>query len=204
MIEPRSARILEWPDPRTDRTRLPTYTRASPMSQRSHFLAPVLVMAALLSGCGAAPRAATETPGLAASATPSSDSPLLAEYTAVICPVFDALVVFDPRLNDLRAVATEGGDMSAEQDEIVSLSDGLLVLLNELESLPDWEPGAALRFQLMDSLHGIRARLLDVDRDPAAADAAALIEGMPFIATEALDRAMGAASRGGLACESAL
>ena len=174
------------------------------MSLRSRLLVPACLIAAVLVGCGSAVPATTGTAPAAASATPSSESPLLADYITIICPVFDALVVVDPRINDLRAIATEGGDMAGEQEEIASLSDALLVLLNELEALPAWEPGAALRFELMDSLHGIRSRLLNVDRDPGAADAAALIEAMPFIATEALDRAMGAASRGGLVCESGL
>jgi hypothetical protein len=175
------------------------------MSMRIRLLMPLCLIGAVLTGCGSAAPANTATGAPAgASTAPSGDPELLAEYIAVICPVFDALVVVDPRLNDLRATATEGGDMADEQEEIASLSDGILVLLNQLESLPAWEPGAGLRFQLMNSLHGIRARLLDVDRDPGAADAASLIEGMPFIATEDLDRAMGTASRGGLVCESGL
>lgn len=178
------------------------------MSLRSRFLVPACLVAAILAGCGSVAPAGSETASDGASggasATPVADSELLAEYIAVICPVFDALVVVDPRINELRAVAADGGDMLGEQEAIASLGDDLLVLLNQLESLPAWEPGAGLRFELMSSLHGIRARLLDVDRDPGAADAAALIVGMPFIATEALDRAMGTASRGGLVCESAL
>jgi hypothetical protein len=113
-------------------------------------------------------------------------------------------VVIDPQINDLRAVAQEARDMAAEEESMAALSDDILIILNELETLPDWQPGAALRFHLTDSLHGIRARLLRAGRDPGASDAASGIAGMPFIATDELDRAMTIASQGGLACASGL
>lgn len=137
-------------------------------------------------------------------ASPAASDELRGPYAETICPIFDALVAIDPQLNDLRAVAQEGADMAAEQESMAALSDGILVILDELETLPAWEPGAALRFHLTNSLHGIRARLLRVGRDPSAPDAASTITAMPFIATDALDRAMSAATQGGLVCESGL
>lgn len=160
----------------------------------------VLLVALLVAGCGSA---TTPSTSAAAAATPSAplDPAALANYTDAMCPIFAVILAIDPRLGDLREAAAAGGDMSGEATDMAALSDELLILVTDLEAVPDWEPGRAVRHHLRTSLHGIRALLLHVGRDPSAHDAAEDITAMPFIATEALDRAMNAAASGGLRCE---
>ncbi len=119
-----------------------------------------------------------------------------------MCPIFGSILALDPRITDIRDVAAAGGDLEAQVDELTALSDELLDILNDLEAVPEWAPGAPLRYQLITSLHEIRTTLLSVIRDPSARDAAAAIEEMPFISSNALDLAMTIATDAGLECES--
>lgn len=177
------------------------------MTTPIRFAAPasVLLCALITVGCGAA--ITPQPTGVAASPSATTDSAGLNSYIAGMCPIFDAILAIDPRITDLRAQASAAdagdGDLSAHTAEMASLSEAMLVLLNDLASLPDWQPGAALRYHLLTSLHGMRAALLHVARDPAANDAAGDVTAMPFLASEALDRAMSTAAQGGLRCEPA-
>lgn len=176
------------------------------MTLRFRLFAPICVLVALLAACaGSTSPSALSGSGhpQTTAASPADDPAALAAYTAAMCPIFDLILAVDPRIGDVRAAAADGGDMSGQATEMAALSEELLVLLTDLEAVPQWNPGAALRHQLITSLHGIRAALLHVGRDPGAHDAADDITGMPFIATDALDRAMSLATQGGLACEPA-
>ncbi len=182
------------------------YSR-SPMAPRSCFSAPViaLVAAVLLAACGStAPPSGstgatvTQAPAASASATPNPAA--LAAYSDAICAIFPAILAIDPRIAHVRDVAVAGGDMTDQADEMTALTEAMLPVLEDLEALPDWEPGRALRFQLITALHGIRTTFLLVAQDPSARAAAEDIVDMPFIATDALDRAMSTATQGGLTC----
>jgi len=160
--------------------------------------------AILLAACGtAAPSGssgapATQPPAASASATP--DPAALAAYSEAICQIFPAILAIDPRIAHVRDVASAGGDMTDQADEMTALSETMLPVLEDLEALPDWEPGRSLRFHLITALHGIRTTFLLVAQDPDARAAAQNIVDMPFIATDALDRAMSTATQGGLSC----
>lgn len=175
------------------------------MVPRSRLDAPLTALAAavLLAACSATatpsdPTGATQPPSASSSATP--DPAAMAAYSEAICAIFPAIIAIDPRISHVRDVAATGGDMSSQADEMISLAEAMLPVLDDLEALADWEPGRALRHQLITALHGIRTTFLLVAADPSARAAAQTIVDMPFIATDALDRAMNAATQGGLTC----
>ena len=58
-----------------------------------------------------------------------------------------------------------------------------------------------MRYLLTSALHGIRAQLLHVGENPAARAAADELANLPFIATDAMDRAVQNAVEAGLTCE---
>lgn len=122
-------------------------------------------------------------------------------YSAAICPIFLAIVELDPRLEELRAVGAAGAPTPIDAAEIDSVVEELRVQLTALEAVPTWNPGQSLRFNLTTALHGIRAQLLSIEVDDPGAFAT--LAALPFLATEAMDRAMRDAVEGGLACEPA-
>ena len=165
----------------------------------------VLLLAAILAACGAAP---TPSPSLSpASAEPSPGSSVdpeaRAAYGAAICPIFTSILEIDPRLAAIRAVGDEGGDVPAQAAELAALTGELLDVLTRLEEVPAWDPGNRLRFELITALHAIRTQLVIVAEDPSARTAAAALAATPLIASEAMDRAMASASQAGLTCEPA-
>jgi hypothetical protein len=169
------------------------------MSLPRRFVAPVapVLVAVLTVACGtqATP---TATPPTAA---PSADAAVARDaYSAAICPVFTSILELDPRLAAMRRAGTQGGDMSSHATEIAAVSDELLVLLEDLEAVPEWSSGADLRYHLITALHGIRARLLRVSDDLPASGTADDLANLPFIASDAMDLAMQDAVEGGLAC----
>jgi hypothetical protein len=188
----------------------PTYTRA-PMSIRLRFGAPVVALLAitLLASCGgvaaptASPSVASEPPTAAPSASVESEADMAARisFSAAICPIFSGLLDLDPRLQAIRDAGAAGGDMTPQAQELVDVGDVVLGLLEDLDALPAWQAGANLRYHLTNALHGIRAQLLHVGEDPAAASAADDLANLPFIATDAMDRAVQDAVEGGLSCE---
>lgn len=175
------------------------------MILRSRLHAPfaALVAAAVLAACGATATpsdstGATQPPSSSSSARP--DPAARDAYSEAMCAIFPAIIALDPRIGHVRDMAGVGGDMSSQADEMTSLSEAMLPLLNDLEAVPDWEPGRVLRQQLITALHGIRTTFLLVARDPSDRAAAQTIVDMPFIATDALDRSMSTATQGGLSC----
>lgn len=165
-----------------------------------------LILVSMVAACGTSP-APSPTPDATASPTVASAAPsatsdpeAAAAYSAAICPIFDTILAIDPRLGDLRAAGAEGGDMSGYDAELTALSDELRVVLNDLDEVPDWEPGNRFRFELTSSLHAIRAELLAAARDTSDPSAAAALAGIPFMASPAMDRAFASAVEGGLAC----
>ena len=178
------------------------------MKPSSGLLAPVkfLLAALLLAACAgpAAPRASTgETASQPPAPSATPDPAALAAYSEAICAIFPAILAIDPRIAHVRDVAVAGGDMTLQADEMTALSETMLPVLEDLEALPDWEPGRSLRFHLITALHGIRTTFLLVAQDPDARTAAQNIVDMPFIATDSLDRAMSTATQGGLSCRPA-
>jgi hypothetical protein len=189
---------------------MPTYTRA-PMSVPLRFGAPLAALLAitLLAACGAVaapsatPNAASQPPTAAPSASVESEADLAARvsYSAAICPIFSGIIELDPRLQAIREAGAAGGDMTAQAEELREVGDILGGLLADLEAVPEWQAGANLRYHLITALHGIRAQLLHVGNDPAAGSAADDLANVPFIASDAIDRAVQDAVEGGLTCE---
>lgn len=165
----------------------------------------LLLLVATLAACGAAPTPSpSPSPTSAASSpAPSVDREARYAYGAAICPIFTAILAVDPRLAALRAVGDEDGDVAAQATELNSLASELREILTRLEEVPAWDPGNRLRFELITALHAIRTQLVVVADDPAARTAAAALAATPFVATEAMDRAMASATGAGLTCEPA-
>ena len=175
------------------------------MTPRTCFTAPLIALVAVaLAACGASPApsgstgAAATEPSASSSATP--DPAALAAYSEALCAIFPAILSLDPRIAHVRDVAGAGGDMTSQADEMTALTEAMLPVLEDLEAVPDWEPGRSLRHQLIVALHSIRTTFLLVAGDPSARAAAQTIVDMPFIATDALDRATSTATQGGLTC----
>lgn len=161
-----------------------------------------LALVAVLAACGTAPTP-SPSPSVAAaepSAGASIDPQARAAYGAAICPIFTAILEIDPRLAAIRAVGDEDGDVAGQTTELDALTGELLDILTRLEEVPAWDPGNRLRFELITALHAIRTQLIAVADDPSAATAAAALAATPYIATEAMDRAMAMATAGGLYC----
>lgn len=175
------------------------------MSSHRHFATPVvaLLAATLLVACGTQ-SAPTATPlASAAAPRPTVDAAARGAFNTAICRVFTGILAIDPRLGAMRGAGADGGDMTAQATEISAVEDELRSLLNDLEAVPEWSSGANLRYQLITGLHGIRARLLHVGGNPGASTSADELASLPFIATEAMDRAMQDAIQAGLSCEDA-
>jgi hypothetical protein len=161
-----------------------------------------LILVAVLAACGTAPTP-SPSPSLVAadpSAAASIDPQARAAYGAAICPIFTAILEIDPRLAAIRAVGDEEGDVAGQSAELAALTDELLGILTGLDEVPAWDPGNRLRFELISALHAIRTQLMAVAEDPTARTAAAALAATPFIASEAMDRAMASASGAGLSC----
>jgi hypothetical protein len=161
----------------------------------------MLVAAVLLVGCGSQATPSSTAPVPVASASAADDPVARAAFGAAICPIFSSILEVDPRLAAMREAGSAGGDMSAQAAEIGAVSDELLALLNALEAVPEWDSGTGLRFHLISSLHGIRAHLLAMGEDAASTTAAEDLAALPFIATNAMERAMQDAVGAGLNCE---
>jgi hypothetical protein len=162
-----------------------------------------LVLVAALAACGGAAPTPSPSPSLVATnpaATASIDPQARAAYASAICPIFTAILEIDPRLAAMRAVGDEDGDVAGQAAELAALTGELLDILSRLEEVPAWDPGNRLRFELITALHAIRTQLIVVGDDPSAATAAAALAATPFIATEAMDRAMAGATGAGLSC----
>lgn len=170
------------------------------------FAAPVagLLAVTVLAACGAttpsSPAATDATAAPAASVAPSVDAAARDAYNVAMCPVLVAVRDLDPRLAAMREAGAAGGDMTPHGPEIDALTEELAGLLTDLEAVPEWSEGAGLQFQLVSGLHGIRARLLRAAEDPSAQSAASDLAAIPYLATEAMDRAAADALEGGLDC----
>ena len=158
-------------------------------------LIPAVVL--LLAACAAdvAPTPSAVAP--VASADPQARD----AFNAAICPIFTAILAVEPQLAGLRE-AGASGDAGEQDGAIAAASADLRSLLSDLEAVPTWSEGADLRFQLITRLHAIRAQLLSVD-EPGTSAGAETLAGLPLISSEAMDRAMQQAVRGGLTCEGA-
>ncbi len=162
-------------------------------------LAALIVVVLALAACGGAVPS-SPTPAASASLSAAEQAAARDAYAGAMCPIFETLLALDPRLAAMREAGAGGGDMSAHGAEIDAIGDELLTALDALEAVPDWAPGSSLRFQLISTLHAMRAELLRAGNDPAADGAAEALAAIPFIATDALDRAMRDARDGGLPC----
>ena len=178
--------MLLHPRPRTSRTALTS-----------------LLLVAVLVACGTAPTPSPRPSLVAAdpSAAASIDPQARADYASAICPIFTAILEVDPRLMAMRALGEEDGDVAGQATELDALTGELLEILTRLEEVPAWDPGNRLRFELITALHAIRTQLVAVADDPSAGTAAAALAATPFIATEAMDRALANATGAGLSCE---
>jgi hypothetical protein len=121
-------------------------------------------------------------------------------FEVAMCPLFTAVVDLDPRLGALRAAGADG-NLAPVENELAAVAASILGVLEGLEAVPDWTPGSELRFNLISSLHTIRTTLVAAAENPAAPASAELVAGLPFLADEAMDRAMQRAVEGGLDCQ---
>lgn len=174
------------------------------LSRRFAAPAAALLAASVLAACGAtapsSPAATDPTAPPVASVAPSVDMATRDAFNVAMCPVLVAVRDLDPRLAAMRAAGAAGGDMTPHGTEIDALTDELGGLLTDLEAVPEWTEGAGLQFQLTTGLHGIRARLLRASEDLSARSAAAELAAIPYLASEAMDRAAADAVEGGLDC----
>jgi hypothetical protein len=169
------------------------------MSPLRRFAAPALAaLIVVLSSCSAPP-VVTPTPN--ASALAAADAAARDAYNAAICPVFDTILVLDPRIEGLRSVGSNGDPAAIDSGEVDALISELGSALTDLEAVPDWEAGRNLRYQVITALHAIRARLLLVAEDPASRASLDHLAELPYIASLAMDRAYDQAFRAGHTCE---
>lgn len=161
--------------------------------------AAILGLSLVLGACGGQ-IAATQSP-VPPTPVPSADPAAREAYSSAMCPIFTSILEIEPQLADLRA-AGETGDASGREGDIALASADLRTLLNELEEVPEWGAGVDLRYHLITELHGIRAQLLSID-EPGSTAAAATLAALPYLSSEAMDRAMQQAVQGGLSCEGA-
>lgn len=172
-----------------------------PISARRFAAFRTLLVAGLLVGCGATSAPSTPPPSVPPPvAAPSLDAAGLA-YSEAMCPVFTSIIELDPDLAALRELGASDGDVAAAGEDLDSATSDLLALLTALEAVPTWGPGAELRYHLISALHIIRTQLVTIADDPGARTSADLLAELPFIANEAMDRAMREAVAGGLTCE---
>lgn len=177
----------------------------------------VLVIAALaLSACGGV---STTHPAPSRSVTSSADAtaavptpaprvtpdPVISagsreDYIEAICPIFLTILVLDPRLADLRAAGTDGGNILSHATEIDSVAAELRTVINDLDGVPHWTPGSQLRTQLVLALHEMRSALLLVAQGLDHRDAAERLAGVPYIARPTVDEGMARAASAGLDC----
>jgi hypothetical protein len=161
----------------------------------------LVLLVALVGACStSATTTATPSPS-AVARTPVPDTPATRDaFATAICPIFLAILEVDPRLAAMRAAGAAGGDMTVHQAELETLAEELLVILGDLEAVPDWGPGQRAQIELITALHRIRTEIVVVVEDLTASGAAETIAAIPFIASDAMDRAMASAASGGLTC----
>lgn len=159
-----------------------------------------LLLVTILAACGGEVSPSAAAPSPPPSAGGVVDAQARAAYSAAICPIFDRIVVIDPRLAALRTLGSDDGDVAGQAGEIDAVVDELGGVLTDLEAVPAWQPGGQLRFLLITALHDVRTRLIRIADDPTAPDAAEALAGTPFLASDAMDRAMSQAVEAGFVC----
>jgi hypothetical protein len=173
------------------------------MTTSRRFVTPLAaaLFAASLVACGTPPATGSPTvdPSLAASAEAAARD----AYTTAICPIFDAIVIVNPRIDALRDAGIEGDPEAVATEEVDSVIAELGTVLDDLEAVPAWDPGGSLRYQVLAAIHGIRARLLRVAEDPGSPTSMRTLAGLPFIASDAMDFAFAQAMQAGYACDDA-
>jgi hypothetical protein len=166
-----------------------------PTSHRRLTAGVATLLLTVLAACSGSPPSVTD----AAAPTPDP-AQARAAYSAAICPIFERILDTDRRLEELRVLGREDGDVEGASEGISAMADELKAILDDLERVPTWQPGSQFRFLLITALHDIRVRLLEVAEDPAARDAATALGATPYLASDAMDRAMNQASEAGFVC----
>ncbi|HEX5039863.1 MAG TPA: hypothetical protein VFW95_07000 [Candidatus Limnocylindria bacterium] len=173
------------------------------MQRPPRFVAPVaaILVAVLTSGClFQAPAEPTQSASASATPDASAEAARVAAFDAAICPIFDDMLVLDPRIEALRSAGASGAAESVDPEEVDGVIAELGRLLDDLDAVPDWDAGRDLRYQVITALHGIRARLLLIADDPASDESLADLAQIPYIATEAMDLAFNQAFQAGHNC----
>jgi hypothetical protein len=177
--------------------------RILPRSVAPSGAAALAVAATLLAACAAVTPVATPTMSAPTASVAVNDPAARAAYQAAICPVLTTVAEMDDPLAALRAAGEAGGDMTAHAEAMNGVADDLRVVLTDLDAVPVWDPGQRLRFELLSSIHAIRARIVatadHLDTTAAAREMAAI----PYVASIAMDRAMARAIENGFDCASA-
>jgi hypothetical protein len=153
------------------------------------------LLVVVLTACSGSPPSGTD----AAGPTPDPEQ-ARAAYSAAICPLLERILGTDEPLGELRALGREDGDVEGASEDIAAMVDELKAILDDLEAVPTWQPGAQFRFLLITALHDIRVRLLSVAEDPGASTAAEALATTPYLSSDAMDRAMNEASEAGFVC----
>jgi len=170
------------------------------MTISRRFVAPAVALAAaMLTACGTTSTPSGTPPPSAVPPAATTDVAGRDAYNAAICPVFESIIAIDPRLAALRAAGAEG-EVSDLGGEIDALNDDLGGVLEALDAVPEWDPGADFWFQLITAVHGIRPRLLQIAGDPNAPEASGDLAALPFIASEGMDLAFRNATAAGHEC----
>jgi hypothetical protein len=164
------------------------------------FVAPVAIalLAVAITACGTTPSVSGSP--VAASTTPAPDPAARDAYNAAICPIFDAILAVDPRVAALREAGAAGNPDAIEVEEVGAVITELGGVLDDLEAVPDWEPGRSLRYQVLTAVHAIRARLLLIADEPTSRESMAALADLPFIASTPMDLALQQAMAGGYRC----
>ena len=174
------------------------------MQRPPRFVAPVaaILVAAITSGClFQAPAQPTQSASASPTPDAAAEAARVAAYNAAICPVFDDMLLLDPRIEALRSAGASHAAESVDPAEVDDVIAELGRLLDDLDAVPDWDAGRSLRYQVITALHGIRARLLQVADDPTSDESLAHLAEIPYIASEAMDLAFNQAFQAGHTCE---
>ncbi len=113
-------------------------------------------------------------------------------FAARMCPALAGLAVLDDQLSALR-------DGPGDDDAISSTLAALSVARASVAGIPRWPAGVAFQRALLDSLDSIGAAIRDARSLPRHQRAAALA-GLPFITTDAVERALQATMSKGFGC----
>lgn len=136
-----------------------------------------------------------------ATVVPQEELAAAGAFSNAICPVFLDILELDLRLAAMRSDGTVPEEIVTDADEVAAVIVEVRAIVVDLDRLPSWTPGSQLRLELIRAFHEIRISLDAVEAGLDGPEAAALLAGIPYIASAQMDQAMVRAASGGLDCE---